>query len=206
MSDTLLENIQQYFPYYLTAADKRDLYAEIRRFPNNKEFYLANIYQNKTLQGDGWRSFVLANIESSEKKSISGVVVSNSCDIDPDNGLREGQKILFAPLIRLLKYTEEMHRQGVSQQEIERNLDNIRKQCISHVFYLPEWTGYLDESIVMLDDINSNPLSCFLEQRPQKIFCLNQFAHYLFLIKISIHFTRLREGLRRYPDATNTAG
>jgi len=201
MSSNPFEELEKYFPQYLTAIDKKQLYKEIKDFPKNKEFYIyLQNYEAQALQGDGWKSFLLINIETIERKKVSGIVISNSCDIDPANGIRDGQKILFAPLIKLSRYEEGMKESNLSDTEITQTISNIRSQLISHIFYLPEYPGHIEESIVLLDDINSNPLQHFLQNREHKLFCLNQFAFYLFIIKLSIHFTRLREGLRRYTE------
>jgi len=200
MSDELIEKLHESFPWYLTTEDKRDLYAQFKSFPKHKGYYLPDtIYPDLLLQGDGWDSFIVRDIETGEMKLIRGIIISNSCDIDPANGIRIGQKILCAPIIKLKYYLDALMENGHEQEQIDSIVRDIRDQRISYIFHLPERAGIMDESIVLLDDVNSNPLLHYLEKtKKSKIFCLNQFGFYLFIIKISIHFTRLREELRRY--------
>ncbi len=68
---------------------------------------------------------------------------------------------------------------------------------MSDIFFLPAGTAMDDDHLVLLDDIHTTPLNQFSRQKQKRLFCLGQTAFYIFLIKLSIHFTRLREGVRR---------
>ncbi len=50
--------------------------------------YLLSDYRDSfrqvMLQGDGWRGFQLFLFDSGERRSVRGVVLSNSCDVDPE--------------------------------------------------------------------------------------------------------------------------
>ena len=86
---------------------------------------------------------------------------------------------------------------GRTDEQIHGLLDHVRKQRISQFLYLPSGPAGFEESVVTLDDIQSVPLSSLDGLQEQRIFALNQFGWYLLLIKLSIHFTRMGERLRR---------
>jgi hypothetical protein len=111
--------------------------------------------------------------------------------------------ILFAPLIALGRYKNNLHAVGKTEEQVDGIIGNIRKQYVTSIFYIPGWSGIIEESIILLDDIHAHPLQDFLEHQRQSIFTLNQYAFYLFLIKLSIHFSRFREDIQRFSSATN---
>ena len=87
---------------------------------------------------------------------------------------------------------------------VEDKLALIRRQRITDIFYLPS-NGVNEESMILLDDIHRHPLDHFLAQEKTKLFTLTQTAFYVFVIKLSIHFHRVKEGARRFlpaPTAT----
>jgi hypothetical protein len=86
-------------------------------------------------------------------------------------------------------------------ESIESHVEEIRKQEITQIFYLPKGCYLQNESIVFLDRI----ISCKLDKElyeakaVRKIFTLSDYGFYMFLIKLSIHFTRLGEKIIRGP-------
>jgi hypothetical protein len=189
------EQAQVFLPKYLSPEDQRELYSELQQFPEKLNYYLSrNAFPNNVLQGDGWRGFVVIDFETSDRKNLSAVVISNSCDIDPANQGDSPRKILFAPIVGV----EPLSRLFVgSEGQITDKVAAVRQQKITTMFYLPELPGVMQESVALLDDIHQQPLGRFLEGPREKIFTLSQVAFWIFLIKLSIHFTRANEGARR---------
>ncbi len=202
MTDELLEQARVFLPKYLTPSQQQELYSELRKFPERFTYYLdSSKLQEELLQGDGWRGFVVLDFQTSNRKTVSGVVLSNSCDVSNANQWAVQTNVLFAPMVRVERYAERL-RQTKDQQQVDSILEGIRRQRASSIFYLPSMPGGHDESIIRLDDIHTHPLPDFLEVEKSQLFTLNQHAFYLFLIKLSIHFTRFQEDIARYPDAT----
>jgi len=85
---------------------------------------------------------------------------------------------------------------GWSSDKVQSTLDAIKKQLVTNFFYLPA-SGTFAESVAVLDDLQSQPLSYFARNNGGRVFSLNQFGWYLLLIKLSVHFTRMGEGLAR---------
>lgn len=200
--DDVFEQIRVFLPKYLTPEQTRHLYSELQKFPDNRSFYLERAdLRDQLLQGDGWRGFVAINFATGERKTVSGVMLSNSCDISPDNPRYFPVNVLFAPLIHLAKLVERLHNAGKTQAQIDSVVGDIRKQRITSIFYLPDHSASIPESVIVLDDIHAHPLTDFIAQERTKLFTLNQYAFYIFLIKLSIHLARFNEGVRRFSDA-----
>ena len=194
----LFQQARIYLPKYLSPEKQRDLWEELKSFPNNRSYYSTEaILAEQLLQGDGWRGFVVIDFHTLEKKVVSGVVMSNSCDIGAENPRALAPNVLFAPLIRLDAYCRLLRGAGQTETQIQSVCESIRKQRFTTIFYLPSHGDVLQESIVVLYDIHGHPLLDFTATDRSYLFRLNQFAFYLFLMKISIHFTRMQEGVAR---------
>jgi len=151
--------------------------------------------------GDGWQGFIAINFHTGQRKDVSGVILSNSCDVSTDNSRSLPVNIVFAPLVSLSQYEQLLLANGKSSAQVGSQFNEIRNQKVTSMFYLPRLSGVIEESIILLDDIHVHPLRDFLEVSHEPLFQLNQFAFYLFLIKLSIHFCRFQEDIQRFEDA-----
>jgi hypothetical protein len=203
VENDVFEQIKLFLPKYLSAEQQRELFSELAKFPDNFDFYLVRSdLRDILLQGDGWRGFVVLDFFTGTRKTVSGIVLSNSCDIAIENQREFPVNILFAPLIALAKYKSSLRAAGKTDGQIDGIIGNIRRQYVTSIFYIPHYSGIIEESIIVLDDIHAHPLQDFLQSdERQSIFTLNQYAFYLFLIKLSIHFSRFREGIQRFSNA-----
>lgn len=198
----IFEQIRLFLPKYLTPEESRELFSELSKFPDNLNFYLNRAeLHDQLLQGDGWRGFIAIDFATGTRRPVSGLIMSNSCDISPENRRDLPVNVLFSPLLRLDAFMERLRTTGKTETQLETILVNIRKQRMTSMFYLPQHGDVIPESIVLLDNIHAHPLQDLLAQRPTKLFTLNQYAFYIFLIKLSIHFSRFQEGVRRFDGA-----
>lgn len=200
--EEIFEQVSLFLRKYLTPSQKQDLYSEMLRFPGTTQFYLHRPdLRDQLLQGDGWQGFIAINFHTGQRKVVSGVILSNSCDASTDNSRSLPVNILFAPLVNLSQYEQLLLTNGKSPAQVSSQFNEIRNQKVTSMFYLPRLSGVIEESIILLDDIHVHPLRDFLEVSHEPLFQLNQFAFYLFLIKLSIHFCRFQEGIQRFEDA-----
>jgi len=196
MSENFFEQIKLFLPKYLTPSEQRELYESLNRHPEAVDnFYLTPDFSSDFLQGDSWIGFVTINFETLEKKTVSGVIVSNSCDIDPRNNHFK-RNILFSPLIKLSNYIRLLETSG--RTDTDNIALSIKKQHVTNIFYLPKYGDSIDECIILLDNIYQHPLSDFITREKTKIITLSQYAFYIFLIKLSIHFSRFQENVNRF--------
>ncbi|MFW8745021.1 hypothetical protein [Mesorhizobium japonicum] len=191
-------SIQDHIPYYLSQEAKDNLVATLADFPRKINYYI-NKFQDEILQGDGWNSFVVFNYENGQKQPIKGILLSNSCDISPDNKRPIPPTYTFAPIVKLSAYTQQLSAAGVSEEQIQNKIIAIKEQTVTTLFYLPK-DGNLDEDYVaILSEANSIPSQAFYERKDrQKIFTLSQVGFYLFVFKLSIHFCRFHEEVDRF--------
>lgn len=195
----LFEQIRLLLPKYLTPTESQDLFQELRKFPDNASFYFEREdLRDELLQGDGCHGFIAIDFLTGSRKTVSGVILSNSCDIDSKNATAFPVKILFAPIISLGRYVEKLMAAGKNEEQVQGLLTTIRKQRITNIFYLPACPGVTEESFILLDDIHAHPLSDFRVRDRLVLFRLNQFFFYFFIIKLSIHFCRFKEDVHRF--------
>lgn len=195
------ENIHLFLPAYLTDTTQRGLIDSLRQFPNNIDQRLYLSYRSDTeriLQGDGIAELTVCHLGSRRFYEAPCIVLSNSCDIDPANRRHTPVNVCYAPILRLSKYNERLA-QKYGADKAGSVLESIRKQHVTPYFYLPSCGGLGYEGIVSLDQVTNAPNSPeFYETlRQRRLFTLSQYGFYLFLFKLSIHFTRMGEGLDR---------
>ena len=182
----------------LTPADKEALINAFDSFSViSKDFYMGG-YSNEALQGDGWPSFFISIYKSESVKNTKGIVLSNTCDISPENQRDMPKNLVFAPIVKLSEYEIWLKKSGINVNSISDKIGAIKEQRVSNIFYLPENNQLGGEYIALFDRLSHMPASEIKTMLGQvKLFTLSQFGFYYFLFKISHHFCRLPEGLHR---------
>ncbi|MCY4265712.1 MAG: hypothetical protein OXE78_12790 [Gammaproteobacteria bacterium] len=197
------ESLQKHIPSYLTEEDQKVLFRELKALSSggNADYILNprnDSFRNAALQGDGWRGFQLFEFETGKKRSVRGLVLSNSCDIDPENFRDLPTRIIFAPLVNLNKYKNMLENSGLDSKIIEQKINSIIAQKTSNVFYLPASGALEDDYIIRLDELHSMPFSAHRESPDrQKLFTLSNTGFYMLVLKLSVHFCRLQEKINR---------
>ncbi|CAN2041872.1 conserved hypothetical protein [Candidatus Magnetomoraceae bacterium gMMP-15] len=193
----ITENIKEHIPYYLTQPAKDGLIKSLKDFPEKMNYYTC-IHKDDILQGDGWNCLDILNFETAERKSIKGIILSNSCDISPENSRDLPIRIVFAPIISLDLYKDLLIKRGVEHDKVSSKINSIKEQKITSLFYLPKGGNLESEHIAVLDDLHTLPANHFYKQsEKKKQFTLSQAEFYLFLLKLSIHFCRFHENVFR---------
>ena len=191
-----VETIQTQIPYYLTQDSKENLAKALQDFPEIN--YYTSLYPTDILQGDGWNKFEIIKFEDCVRKEIKGIVLSNTCDISPDNSRQIPPKITFAPIIKLNSYSELLKSKGIDQQRIDSRLQTIREQKVTTMFFLPRGEILDDDYVALLDDLHTIPFNVFETKKERvKQFTLSQVGFYLFLLKLSVNFCRFHENIER---------
>ena len=106
---------------------------------------------------------------------------------------------MYAPIIRYDKYAAMLEKSSISASRLVNHLTDIKAQKVSQILYLPKG-GKMDyEGIVFFDRAISLPLTSEIVESKcaDKLFTLSNFGLYLFLLKMSIHFTRIQERINR---------
>lgn len=159
-------------------------------------------YADERLQGDGWRGLPLFSFASGKKQEVRGILLSNTCDVSPENDRTLPPKLVFAPIVKLSAIEARFAAKGISPEQIDGKIAAIKRQTTTSMFYLPAG-GPLDEDYVaLLDDVHSAPVSAHENDSSEKLFTLSMAGFYLFIFKLSVHFCRLQENVDRSQATT----
>ncbi len=197
------DDIKIYLPKFLSSESESVLFEGLKDFPNNLDSRLYTIalkHSENIFQGDGIKDMLIVNLPDENIVKTKSMILSNSCDVSPTNERNFESQIVYAPLFNLKKYHELLKRQSSrSTEQINTHIETIRKQKITQIFYLPKIDNVIEDSIVFLDRINSCSLS-FMNSKnisEERIFTLSDYGSYLFVYKLSIHFSRIKDKVDR---------
>jgi len=184
-------DIQKYLPQYLSDDAKKALKNSLDDFPNNQEKMIMsedifNEHKSKLLQSD---IVECKNIYDGSNAKV--MIISNSCDNSSENKRNFPICVSFVVILSLEKMKRTFKKNGKDEQSINSQIDAIKKQQVTNMFYLP------DDTVALLDRTMHLDYSKFSEAMINKIASLSNYGFYAFLFKLSYHFTRLREGTQR---------
>jgi len=200
-------------PQYLLDTDKgrikRGLAQFIDPIERGKEKVYENFYleesKNYFMQGDLLHS--IKTIEWDFKKEdyysayTPAMLVSNSCDVSFENKRLLDKEALFAPVIKLDEYFDELKGAGKSGDQIQTIHSKLKQQEYTNLFYLPADPIKGLEYIVFLDKICWFPVTevhkKFDKIGEERFLSLSDWAFYLFVTKIALHFCRVPEEKER---------
>jgi len=170
------------------------------RSPACSTIPLTSNFTTTMLQGDGWRGFQLLLFESGQRRSVRGLILSNSCDVDPTNPREVPARVVFAPLVKLAAFKALLDVSGIGAERVAAKIEAIKAQKTTNIFYLPAG-GPLEESyVVRFDEAQSMPVAAHIESPDrQKLFTLSNTGFYMLVLKLSVHFCRLQERVNRKP-------
>ena len=213
--DDALELIRTYLPKYLTPDQKDNLFSVVKEnFPlsnNSKLIYYNFLDADYFYQGDAIIDIPFAEFNNGEYSTIylNGVVMSNTCDISPENERLDKSFVQLSSVFALKDYIETLVSNGIVQPRIDSFIKDLKSNRISNLFYLPaKMNGnktMLEESFIRFDLNVTLPLSVLENDsydneyipKGDRIFSFSNYGFYLFLIKLSIHYCRFKEGVFR---------
>lgn len=198
-----LEEIKIYLPKFLSLESEHELFNGLKDFPKNIDERLYTTYLQDTkviYQGDGLKNLLVVNLPNSEIKQAPCIILSNTCDIDLQNNRYFPSQIVYAPIFNLKKYQQALLKNSKkTKEQIADHINAIKRQEVTQIFFLPEFHGKLEESIVFFDRVNNMPNTLVERDKitSNRIFTLSDYGAYLFLLKLSIHFTRIQDKIER---------
>ncbi|HOY14464.1 MAG TPA: hypothetical protein PLY70_15055 [Saprospiraceae bacterium] len=195
------EAIFLYLPKYLSAESQKRIFEEIRGFPENlnSRFY-TTVLKNETnvFQGDGIIDLMVTDLPNSKIENAKCIIISNTCDIDPANTRYFESRLTYAPIFSLEMYKANLEKNNIDKQKIKAHINAIRSQEITQIFYLPANTE-IPEAIVFLDRLNNCKIDVITKNNiySKRLFTLSNYGFYMFLLKLSMSFTRIGESVDR---------
>lgn len=211
--DDTLELIRTFLPKYLTPELQENLFNTVNEnFPlsiNPNLIY--SVLDNNYYQGDALVDIPFSNfdIDSFNMAYLSGILLSNSCDISPENVRLDNPNFQFATIFSLDEYLLLLEKGNIGEEKVQSFVQSLKSNRISNLFYLPEKKNgeevIIKESFVRFDLNVTLPAAIFDSDRYSKdyapigdrLFSFTNYGFYLFLIKLSIHYCRFREGVFR---------
>lgn len=193
------ESIRDQIPYYLSQRAKENLAKALDRFPRQIDYY-TGLYKEDLLQGDCWTSVDVFRFEDGVKKSIRALLLSNSCDVAPENRRDLPIKLSFASMVKLERYIDLLKKARLDEKQIETKVMAIKEQRVTSLVYFPKGAELEEDYVALLDDIHTVPSRAFVARNEKtKLFALSNVGFYLFVLKLSVHFCRLHEEVVRDP-------
>jgi len=156
--------------------------------------------EHVVFQGDGIKDLIVIELPKTEIKKVNSIILSNTCDIDTENKRNFPSQIIYSPLIPFKNYVTSLKANSSKNgTQLSAHFDAIRKQRITQIFFLPKKNNVIEDSIIFLDRIQ-NISNDFIDRKSLKttrLFTLSNYGIYLFLFKISLHFTRIQDKVDR---------
>jgi hypothetical protein len=197
-----LEEIRKFLPTFLSQGSENAFVEEVTYFlrqSENRPFYTEALRESPSiLQGDGLEGLLIINLPETAIRQGKGIVLSNSCDINPLNQRLFDASLCYAPIFSLPAYLDAL-REQFSEERVSSHERDLRRQTITQIFFLPKGGELANDAIVFLDRIIStvNQSISRNDLSDRRVFTLSDFGAWLFTLKISIHFCRIRDNVDR---------
>lgn len=191
------EDFKQYLPKYLSLEAQSNLFNDLKDFPENLKRLYTGMLASKSdvFQGDGLKEVLIVNLPDTTVGKGPAIIISNTCDTSFSNARPLSPKIAYCPLVKLSNYITQLRRNSIPEERINTHVDDIRKQWITNIFFLPKSGSLPEDYVALLNSINSCDVRYLsAESVPSlRLFSLINYGFYVFLFKLAVHLTRIRE-------------
>lgn len=199
---TTFDEVKQYLPKYLSDDALNALFENLKQFPENinDRLYSGILSEDDDVfQGDGLSKMLVVDLPDPKIRQSPVMIVSNTCDTSVENSRMTSPTLIYCPIIRLSKYVAILKEEGIAAERIDARVEQIKRQRVSDIFYLPYGGGLPEDCISFLERANSCNIE-FLKAgdlKERRLFSLSNYGFYLFIFKLGIHFTRVHEAVER---------
>jgi hypothetical protein len=204
-----LEDIRNYLPSFLSQGSEQAFLEEIRVFlsQNSKQPFYTSALSRETIlfQGDGLEGMLVINLPDVTIKRAPAMLLSNTCDVHSDNKRLFSSCLTYAPIFSLDKYLYTL-RTHYDDARVKAHEDAIRNQLITQIFFLPNGARLGGDCLVFLDRAMSASSGSVNREKLSdlRLFTLSDFGAWLFALKLSIHFCRIRDRVDRTAGVVNS--
>jgi len=198
-----IDDIKLFLPKYLSSESEKELLENLENYSKKVQpNYFSPIFSTRSelLQGDAVDGLIIINLPDTRMENKKGILLSNTCDMYLDNKRIYPTSLTYAPLINFPAFIAGLNQNFPDKANEVKNLESdIRNQRITSTFFIPGSVSLPTDTFIFLDRICSVKNSQQLQNEliSNKIFSLSNFGFYIFLFKISLHFSRIREGIDR---------
>lgn len=196
-----LDEIRRFLPTYLSQGSDTAFLEEIKHFlkSGSHPFYTEALRDKGFIfQGDGLDGLLIINLPDTATKRGVGMVLSNSCDINPSNDGLFDASLCYAPIFSLPAYLAAL-RKEFAEERVAAHERDLRNQSITQIFFLPKGGKLANDAIVFLDRIVSIANDTVKRDNlpVARLFTLSDFGAWLLTLKLSIHLCRIRDKVDR---------
>lgn len=206
--ETILKHVKSQARY---KGEVEEYWKSMRKLPDydySKFYSMYGDYADKILQGDGIKDLKFIHLPDEEVSNGMGLIFSSSCDIEQENERKFPTRIVYAPLMKVQSYVEMLENAEkeddsgnptgeklYTKEGISMHIDEVRKQRINQIFYLPPGQYLEEEAMVFFDNLCSASNDSILRENlsETRTFSLSAYGWHIFLERLSHFFTRLTE-------------
>jgi hypothetical protein len=191
-----IEALKGLMPWFLDGQSKSDLFGSVKQLAGggiDYTDYFASDYNqlpDELSQGDLLDNLPIIALPNPRITNNLGMVLSNSCSMSRSNGRATKPRVVYAPAISLSRLTALI----TNRVDVPVFLEDVRKQQIMNLFYLPVGQYNNQERVVLFDHILSMDWSESDTREHVKIR-LSRKAYFHLLIKITAYFARTTQEL-----------
>jgi hypothetical protein len=141
---------------------------------------------------------LVVNFPDTKVGQAQVMLLSNTCDVSPDNKRFFPSSLSYVPIFSLDRYLEVL-RKRYEPERVNSHERDIRNQLITQIFFLPKSGKLFADSLVFLDRTQFASSDSVDRTRltDRRLYTLNDFGAWLFALKLSIHFCRFRDKVDR---------
>jgi hypothetical protein len=198
-----IEEIKKFLPQYLSDKNEKELFSQLKDFPNNMhKMYTSKSFEAESiLQADVFKDVPIVNLPNNEVKEGKVLIVSNSCDNDITNSRNIPISIAYVPILKLDAIKSLLEQNNIAKEKIDSFIQNVKSQKITNYLYLPRGTIFEEDLMACFDkplNMSSKKLyELVIQKENKKLSTMSNYGFYIFLLKLSIHFTRIKEQIDR---------
>ena len=195
------EEIRQFLPTFLSQGSETAFLDEIKHFlaSESRPFYSSALAVHSTLfQGDGLEGLLVINLPDETIGKAAVLLFSNTCDVNPENTRFFPTHVSYSPIFPLDRYLDALRR-SYSAERVKTYEEAVRQQLVTQIFFLPKGGKLTGDSLVFLDRTLSSSATTIDPKTVSdiRLFALSDFGAWLFALKLSIHFCRIRDRVDR---------
>jgi len=203
---SIFEGVGTHLASFVREIGKEHIAKALEQFPSKMPFY-TTIDDPDPYQGDVWKE-VNCHVVFRQQMSVKPrqiLLLSNTCDMTPSNSARLPPMVTYVPLLTLEAMANLLREEKISEPQITNWAQAVRNQEITNLFHLPSFNPERDECVAWLSAAQSIELRSIqdLDASRNRASSLHPAAHWLLLVKLSIHWCRAENADRMNAGAGN---
>ena len=200
------DDVRKHLPRYLSEGALEALYANLCDYENSgiPQKLFTGWRDGTVIQGDVVDDLSFVRLPDGTVFQGTGLIISNTCDFDATNTRVLPPQVQYCLVVKLSKFLRRLRDAGLVDANVDQFLYSLKKQRLSNRLYLPTIFGD-DDGIALLDYAVFCDSTELRDSAGKVRARLENYGFYVFLVKLSIHFCRVREEIDRNPLAQGAA-